>query len=73
MKIDGVRANHTQAILLNVPLDLLVQLDNAAAVLRLSRTRLILRSLHRELSTDLKDEVDRYQGIVARDFASWPL
>lgn len=62
----------TRPVLLHFPIGLLDQLDDAASVLRLSRTRLILRSLNRELQTDLKDEVARHQKTLKQDF-SWPL
>ena len=64
--------DETRPVLLHVPVDLLVQLDEAAAVLRLPRTRLILRSLNRELQTDLREEVARHQKTLKQDFA-WPL
>lgn len=72
MRVDTVHEKETRPILLNVPIDLLEQLDEASVILRLPRTRLILRSLNRELQTDLRDEVARHQKTLEQDF-SWPL
>jgi hypothetical protein len=62
-------------ILLNVPESLLAKYDIAASALRYNRTRLILRSLNRDLETTLRHEVFRacnHSRDRAREFGEWP-
>lgn len=68
-----VTKHSTKPILLQVPCPLLKQLDEAAAVLRLPRVHLILRSLNRELQTTLKAEIDCHRRTLESEFALWPL
>jgi len=61
-------------ILINVPISLLEQLDEAADCLDLSRSELVRRSLHRDLKFVMKHEVE--EVVRAREkaetiYSSW--
>lgn len=64
----------TKRIILTIPAPLLGQLDDAAKSLRFSRTRLIVRSLKRDMSTTLQREVEKtkaYTEVLSKSFGTW--
>lgn len=66
-------SNH-KPVLINIPINLLQQLDKAAEHLDLSRSELVRRSLHRDVKFVLKHEVDqasKAKAKVAALYASW--
>ena len=61
-------------ILINIPIELLHELDRAAERLELSRSELVRRSLHRDLKFVVKHEVaevTKAKGKTAARYAEW--
>ena len=68
-----MKSNH-KPILINIPIELLHELDKAAQRLDLSRSELVRRSLHRDLQFVIKHQVEeasRAKAKTAARYASW--
>jgi len=68
-----MKSNH-KPILINIPIELLHELDKAAQRLDLSRSELVRRSLHRDIKFVLKHEVEEASKTKAKTnalYASW--
>jgi len=65
---------HHKPVLINIPIGLLQELDEAAERLDLSRSELVRRSLHRDLKFVVKHEVaeiTKAKGKTAARYAEW--
>ena len=65
---------HHKPVLINIPIGLLQELDEAAERLDLSRSELVRRSLHRDIKFVLKHEVADASKSKAKTnalYASW--
>ena len=66
MKRGETKIGISRPVLIHLPLDMLQQLDAAADAFEMCRADVIRRSLKRELSTALGEEVQRMQRVVQR-------
>jgi hypothetical protein len=67
LKRGETKLGTTRPVLIHLPLELLQKLDEAADLFGMYRAEVIRRSLKRELSTVLGDEVQRMERYMRRN------
>ena len=66
MKRGETKLGSTRPILIHLPVEMIQQLDAAADLFGIYRAEIIRRSLSRELSTVLGDEIQRVDRAIGR-------
>lgn len=66
MKLGETKIGFSRPVLIHLPLEMLRQLDAAADLFGMYRAEVVRRSLKRELSTVLGEEIQRMHRVVSR-------